>query len=184
MSSAVRTRRTRAALPVALALAAAVALAGCSSSDSGDSAVPDGASLSIADLSAGDDEAQIRKTIALMAHAAADGDGATLEAVTCPALFTMLGVEPGPFDPAPGERRLAVIEDVMVRDDVAQATVTWTQIVTGPDGAETEEAVGPDVLLLERNETAEHWVLCEPVIDSPADEDPAGGEQPGGEPAP
>lgn len=184
MSSAVRPRRARAALPVALALAAAVALAGCSSTDSGDAAIPDAESLSITDLSAGDDEAQIRKTIALMAHAATEGDGATLQAVTCPALFEMLGVEPGPFDPAPGERRLALIEDVMVRDDVAQATVTWTQTVTGPDGAETEEAVGPDVLLLERDEGAGRWVLCEPVIDVPADEDPAGGEPADGEPAP
>jgi len=188
--------RPRAAVAAAVVAASALILSACgsgdSADDSGEAGVPDAAELTLDDLRTGDDEDQIRKTVAASAHAAAEGDGATLAAVMCPPLFDALGIDAGPFDPPPGTRRLTALEDVLVREDSAQVTVTWAQTVPGEDGTETEEAVGPDVLLLVRDDGDEGWVLCEteemlPGPSAGGDED-AGAEPadegPGGEPAP
>lgn len=186
--------RSRAVAAAAAAVLAALVLSACGSGDSADdSGVPDAAGLTLDDLRTGDDEDQIRKTVAASAHAAAEGDGATLAAVMCPPLFDALGIEAGPFDPPPGTRRLTALEDVLVREDSAQVTVTWAQTVPGEDGTETEQAVGPDVLLLVRDEADDAWVLCETEEmlpgapsddeDADADADPAD-EGTGGEPAP
>gem|GEM_PF-4805910 len=179
----------------AVVSASALLLSACGSGDAADDTeVPDAAELTLDDLRAGDDEDQIRKTVAASARAAAQGDGATLAAVMCPPLFDALGIDAGPFDPPPGSRRLTALEDVIVREDSAQVTVTWAQTVPGEDGAETEEAVGPDVLLLVRDDADESWVLCEteemlPDTSAGDDEEAGAGadpaaEGPGGEPAP
>lgn len=159
--------RPRAARAVAAAVAAsALALSACGSGDAAEDRarpadpVPDATGLTLDDLRTGDDEEQIRKTVAASAHAAAEGDGALLAEVMCPPLFDALGIDRGPFDPPPGARRLTALEDVRVRSDTAQVTVTWAQTVTDEDGTETEEAVGPDVLLLQRDGDGP-WVLCE-----------------------
>lgn len=179
----------------AVVSASALLLSACGSGDAADDTeVPDAAELTLDDLRSGDDEDQIRKTVAASARAAAQGDGATLAAVMCPPLFDALGIDAGPFDPPPGSRRLTALEDVIVREDSAQVTVTWAQTVPGEDGTETEEAVGPDVLLLVRDDADESWVLCEteemlPGTSAGDDEEAGAGadpadEGPGGEPAP
>lgn len=181
-----------AAVVAASALVLSACGSGDSADDSGDTQVPDAAALTLDDLRTGDDEDQIRKTVAASAYAAAEGDGATLAAVMCPPLFDALGIDAGPFDPPPGTRRLTALEDVLVREDSAQVTVTWAQTVPGEDGTETEQAVGPDVLLLVRDETDDGWVLCETeemLPDAPSGGDEDAGEDPadegsGGEPTP
>lgn len=167
----------------------ALALSACGSGDSAADPVPDAADLTLDDLRTGDDEDQIRKTVAVSARAAAEGDGAALAEVMCPPLFDALGIDRGPFDPPPGARRLTALEDVLVSGDTAQVTVTWAQTVTDEDGTETEEAVGPDVLLLQRDGDGP-WVLCETEEMLPGDsaddaEDGAGSaDRRDGEPTP